>query len=61
MRIDAHQHFWRYRRETHGWISDRMAVLNHLLAVKSGGAWGPYPEVERMLNASSAAASRRKG
>ena len=27
MRIDAHQHFWRYRRETHGWISDAMAVL----------------------------------
>jgi L-fuconolactonase len=27
MRIDAHQHFWRYRPETHGWISDAMAVL----------------------------------
>ncbi len=27
MRIDAHQHFWRYRPETHGWISERMAVL----------------------------------
>ncbi len=27
MRIDAHQHFWRYRPETHGWISDTMAVL----------------------------------
>src|SRR5688572_22859903 len=26
-RIDSHQHFWRYRPETHGWISDRMAVL----------------------------------
>jgi L-fuconolactonase len=26
-RIDAHQHFWRYRPETHGWIDDRMAVL----------------------------------
>src|SRR5512140_1903984 len=29
MRIDAHQHFWRYRRETHGWISDEMAALKH--------------------------------
>ncbi|MGE5124697.1 MAG: amidohydrolase family protein [Betaproteobacteria bacterium] len=27
MRIDAHQHFWRYRPETHGWISEAMAVL----------------------------------
>jgi L-fuconolactonase len=27
MRIDSHQHFWRYRPETHGWISDAMAVL----------------------------------
>jgi L-fuconolactonase len=27
MRIDAHQHFWRYRPQTHGWISDEMAVL----------------------------------
>jgi len=27
MRIDAHQHFWRYRPDTHGWISDEMAVL----------------------------------
>lgn len=26
-RIDAHQHFWRYRPETHGWIDARMAVL----------------------------------
>lgn len=25
--IDAHQHFWRYRPETHGWITDAMAVL----------------------------------
>lgn len=30
---------------------DRMAVLNHLLAMKSGGAWGPYPEVERRFAA----------
>lgn len=27
MRIDAHQHFWRYRPETHGWIDERMGVL----------------------------------
>jgi L-fuconolactonase len=27
MRIDSHQHFWRYRPETHGWIDDSMAVL----------------------------------
>ena len=27
MRIDAHQHFWRYRPETHAWISESMAVL----------------------------------
>jgi L-fuconolactonase len=27
MRIDAHQHFWIYRPETHGWITDAMAVL----------------------------------
>jgi L-fuconolactonase len=27
MPIDAHQHFWRYRPETHGWIDERMAVL----------------------------------
>src|SRR4051794_29642073 len=26
-RIDAHQHFWRYAPETHGWIDDSMAVL----------------------------------
>jgi L-fucono-1,5-lactonase len=27
MHLDAHQHFWRYRPETHPWISERMAVL----------------------------------
>lgn len=26
-RIDAHQHFWQYRAETHGWIDDSMRVL----------------------------------
>lgn len=26
-RVDAHQHFWRYRPETHAWIDDGMAVL----------------------------------
>lgn len=27
MRIDAHQHFWRYRPETHAWITDALAPL----------------------------------
>ena len=27
MRIDAHQHFWRYRPETHPWITDAMPQL----------------------------------
>jgi L-fucono-1,5-lactonase len=27
LRIDAHQHFWRYRPETHPWISDAMVPL----------------------------------
>jgi L-fuconolactonase len=27
MRIDAHQHFWRYTPEDYGWIDDSMAVL----------------------------------
>jgi L-fuconolactonase len=27
MKIDAHQHFWRYAPETHGWITERMGVL----------------------------------
>jgi L-fuconolactonase len=27
MRIDAHQHFWKYRREAHPWISDAMPQL----------------------------------
>jgi L-fuconolactonase len=26
-RIDAHQHFWRYRPDTHAWISDAMPEL----------------------------------
>jgi L-fuconolactonase len=26
-RIDAHQHFWRYGPDTHGWIDDSMAPL----------------------------------
>jgi L-fuconolactonase len=26
-RIDAHQHFWHYSPQTHGWIDDSMAVL----------------------------------
>ena len=27
MKIDAHQHFWKYSPETHGWISEEMKVL----------------------------------
>lgn len=27
MIIDAHQHFWRYNPERHGWINDDMAVI----------------------------------
>jgi L-fuconolactonase len=27
MRIDAHQHFWRYNPERHSWITDEMRVL----------------------------------
>ena len=27
MKIDAHQHFWKYSPETHSWINDNMAVL----------------------------------
>ncbi len=27
MKIDAHQHFWKYSPATHGWITDRMKVL----------------------------------
>jgi L-fuconolactonase len=27
MRLDAHQHFWKYTREDYGWITDNMAAL----------------------------------
>lgn len=27
MRIDAHQHFWRYHPHSHGWINDEMAFI----------------------------------
>jgi L-fuconolactonase len=27
LRIDSHQHFWRYRSDDYPWIDDRMAVL----------------------------------
>ena len=27
MRIDSHQHFWRYTRDEYGWIDDSMAAL----------------------------------
>lgn len=29
MRIDAHQHFWRYDAAAYGWIDDSMTVLRH--------------------------------
>ena len=29
MRIDAHQHFWKYSPEKYGWISDMMPELKH--------------------------------
>src|SRR5258708_20322507 len=29
MRIDAHQHFWRYNPARDGWITDEMAVLKN--------------------------------
>lgn len=27
MRVDAHQHFWRYSEEEYGWINDEMAAI----------------------------------
>jgi L-fuconolactonase len=29
VRIDAHQHFWKYSETDYGWIDDSMAVLRH--------------------------------
>src|SRR5262245_35206185 len=29
MRIDAHQHFWRYNADRDGWITDDMAALKN--------------------------------
>ena len=29
MRIDSHQHFWKYDPEQYGWMNDQMAVLRH--------------------------------
>ncbi len=29
MRIDSHQHFWKYNTATHGWISDRMSIIRN--------------------------------
>ncbi|MBI3819088.1 MAG: amidohydrolase family protein [Planctomycetes bacterium] len=28
-RIDAHQHFWRYRPDAHAWITDDMTAIKH--------------------------------
>lgn len=42
MRIDAHQHFWRYSPAEYGWIDEGMAQLRrdflpeHLLPIRSG-------------------------
>ncbi len=27
MILDSHQHFWKYKKETHSWINDEMAVI----------------------------------
>ncbi len=29
MRIDSHQHFWKYNTATHGWISDTMSIIRN--------------------------------
>lgn len=29
MRIDSHQHFWKYNSNDHSWIADDMSVLRH--------------------------------
>ena len=29
MKIDAHQHFWRYNEDEYGWIGEEMAALRH--------------------------------
>jgi L-fuconolactonase len=29
MRLDSHQHFWRYSPTEHNWMTDQMAVLKH--------------------------------
>lgn len=29
MKIDAHQHFWKYSPVTHSWISEEMGVIRH--------------------------------
>ncbi len=29
MRIDSHQHFWKYDTTTHGWISDAMSIIRN--------------------------------
>lgn len=27
MIVDAHQHFWKYNRQTHAWINEEMAII----------------------------------
>jgi L-fuconolactonase len=29
MKLDAHQHFWKYSAQEYGWITDEMAALKH--------------------------------
>ena len=29
MKVDAHQHFWRYNEDEYGWIGEEMAALRH--------------------------------
>jgi L-fuconolactonase len=42
MRIDSHQHFWRYRVADFPWIDERMAVLRHDYL-----PWHLEPEIRR--------------
>jgi L-fuconolactonase len=48
MKIDSHQHFWRYAPARHGWITDAMAVLKRDFLP---------PTLERELQASEIGAS----
>jgi len=50
MRIDAHQHFWRYRSETHGWLEHlaadpRLRGGRHLAQDEPDERWLVRPDV----------------